>query len=154
MNKTLLLGILVSVTIVSGILISSDMVFAAKNKTEPTIVITNLLTGQVTCLDSSQHTIEGRLHFDKKITASIGGIQGGNFHDPVISGNLINFGLSSAKITEDSFEAIAVLSEDSLCAGFAPGVITFSGECGPGSTVNFATDSGMIGTVTGTIACA
>jgi len=72
----------------------------------------------------------------------------------VITGNLINFGFSTGKIKENSFEARSVLTENSLCGGFTPAVITFSGECGAGSTVDFATDSGMTGTVTGNIACA
>jgi len=159
MNKTIL-GIVIATAFFAGTILTGTIAFAddddnkKKNKIKPTLVTSNLLIGQVTCLDSSQHTIEGRLNFDKKATSSVGLLQGGNFHDPVITGNLINFGFSSAKIKENSFEAIAVFSENSLCGGFAPGVITFSGECGPGSTINFATDSGMIGTVTGNIACA
>ena len=152
MNKTIILGIFVSVAIVSGILISSDMVFAAKIKIEPTLVTTNLLTGQVTCLDSSVHTVTGFFSFDKKDTISRGIIQGGQF-DKAGPGSLY-FGFSSGQFNEDSFEARAALTGDDLCAGFIPAVITFSGECGPGSTVNFATDSGIIGTATGNIACA
>jgi len=63
------------------------------------------------------------------------------------------FGFSTGKFKENNFEARSVLSLDSLCRGFTPAVITFSGECGPDSTVNFATDSGITGTVTGNIAC-
>ena len=151
MNKTIILGIFVSVAIVSGILISSDMVFAAKIKIEPTLVTTNLLTGQVTCLDASQHTVTGSFLFDKKDVRSIGALQGGQFDQAGPGG--LHFGFSSGQFNEDNFEARAAVLFDDLCGGFFPAVITFSGECGPGSTVNFSTDSGMTGSATGNTAC-
>ncbi len=149
----MILGILVSVAIVSGILISSDMIFAAKNKIEPTLVIATTLTGTITCLDNSQHMVTGFLSFDKKAVDSISANQGGQFFE-VGTFKTIRFGFSAGQFNENNFEARSVVDFDELCGGFIPGVITFSGDCGPGSTVNFATDSGIIGTATGNIACA
>jgi len=119
---------------------------------EQTLIKAHLLTGQVTCLDNSQQNINIQFNLDKKVPSSFGVFPISPYG--IISGQgQIAFGLSTGTIIGNSFEVRGVVDSDSLCAGFTPAVITLTGQCGPGSTVNFATDSGATGTATGNIAC-
>jgi len=159
MNKTILMGLLVSSAFVAGIFASSEIVFGNVNKTDvrPVAVESSGFDIQITCPDNSEHDAQGFFFTDTSGDSfSFGDFSETGVIDPDTgSPRMINFRHTVGKIDLDSFVLRGIINQDTICLSEIPIVMDMSGECGLDSTLIFETDSGITGTSTNAnIACA
>jgi len=161
MTKTLLLATIVTATIVTGILVSSEIVFAqSENSTKNGRPAVAMLSGELSVInlqcpngDEFNNVLGSRFLHDSnslKLSSALNPMRVFNFDSPAIN---IDATTSLATLKNNQFQIEGIVNEDTICGEEIPMVFTLTGTCGFNQAMTFQTNTGIVGTFEGNIAC-
>jgi len=158
MTKTKLFGVIAVTAAVSALLGVTMIGESEGDDPEPPTAIDVLLisgigTGTLSCSDGSTSP-SLKIEMSFKSNAGEGGagsislnLASGGFTSRIIGPSLIG------DLTQNSFNIKGIISSVKICGDIFPVVVTVSGDCGVGTTINYAAADGTAGSFAGNVAC-
>jgi len=161
MNKTLLLATIVTATIVTGIMVTSEIVFAqSENSLKNGRPAAAMQSGELSVInlqcpngDEFNNVLGSRFQHDSntpKLSPAINPMRVFNFVSPA---KTIEAVTSLTILKNDQFHIEGIVFDDTICGEVLPMVFTLIGTCGFNQAMTFQTNTGIVGTFEGNIAC-
>jgi len=157
MTKTKLFGV-IAVTAALSALLGVTMIGESESQqpnlsaAKGVIQISGIGTGTLSCSDgSTSPSLEIEMAFNPNAEGGAGSISltlaSGGFTSRIAGPSLIG------DITQNSFNIKGIISSVNICGDISPVVVTVSGDCGVGTTINYAAADGTAGSFAGNVAC-